>query len=165
MDKNLDEHQKQQLNNQKNLKESMDVVNAKELLHMLFEEADPDKSISHLLEYVERDPMTGLGDRRAAMRSFAQRNTESSLGIVFCDVCGLKKINDTLGHEERDRLLLRASECLKSYFGEYELFRYEEDEFLVLAAGIDENHLIEKCEWLRRSAVDAKAPLAVGYLW
>ena len=34
-----------------------------------------------------------------------------NIGMVYCDVLGLKRVNDTLGHQAGDDLLIRAAEC------------------------------------------------------
>ncbi|MFQ8776255.1 MAG: diguanylate cyclase domain-containing protein [Roseburia sp.] len=41
-----------------------------------------------------------------------QIDPEQSVGVVYCDVTGLKGVNDTLGHKARDDLILRAGACL-----------------------------------------------------
>lgn len=38
------------------------------------------------------------------------------IGAVYCDITGLKNVNDTQGHEAGDKLILRASDCLKKIF-------------------------------------------------
>ena len=46
-----------------------------------------------------------------------QIDPEQSVGVVYCDVTGLKGVNDTLGHKAGDDLILRASACLAQVFG------------------------------------------------
>jgi GGDEF domain-containing protein len=33
--------------------------------------------------------------------------------VVYCDITGLKRVNDTLGHQAGDQLILRAGELLQ----------------------------------------------------
>ncbi|KJK55280.1 hypothetical protein UK12_29655 [Saccharothrix sp. ST-888] len=63
------------------------------------------------------DPLTGLANRRAvdarlesALQAHNRDNTVVSL--VVCDVNGLKRVNDQLGHEVGDRLLERFAHQL-----------------------------------------------------
>lgn len=63
------------------------------------------------------DPLTGLANRRAvdarlegALEAHNRDNTVVSL--VVCDVNGLKRVNDQLGHEVGDRLLERFAHQL-----------------------------------------------------
>jgi diguanylate cyclase (GGDEF)-like protein len=95
----------------------------------------------------------------------ADLEPEKSIGVVYCDVTGLKRINDTLGHAAGDALLVRACRCLKNTFSEFALFRLGGDEFLVLCGGIGEAELSERVEKLKESMHSYDVLLAVGYIW
>ncbi|WP_327415973.1 GGDEF domain-containing protein [Streptomyces sp. NBC_01233] len=63
------------------------------------------------------DPLTGLANRRAVdMRLDGaleeHRRTGAVVSLVVCDLNGLKKVNDTLGHAMGDRLLERFGSVL-----------------------------------------------------
>lgn len=85
------------------------------------------------------DELTCLYNRRgffaAATHQLkrARRNAESML-LLFCDVDGLKEINDTHGHQEGDFALVRAADALEQTFrGSDIVARLGGDEFVVLA--------------------------------
>jgi two-component system cell cycle response regulator len=85
------------------------------------------------------DELTGVYNRRGFMTiahqqtKLAQR-TQSPWVIVFADVDGLKKINDTYGHPEGDQVLREVARLLKSTFRESDVIaRIGGDEFAVLA--------------------------------
>lgn len=85
------------------------------------------------------DDLTCLYNRRgffaAATQQLkhARRNSETLL-LFFCDVDNLKKINDTLGHQEGDLALIRTADALEQTFrGSDVLARLGGDEFVVLA--------------------------------
>lgn len=85
------------------------------------------------------DELTGLGNRRSLFTFGEQRlqimERSASLGVlVFADVDGLKHVNDTLGHEFGDALLIDAAHVLRATFRRTDLVaRLGGDEFVVLA--------------------------------
>jgi diguanylate cyclase (GGDEF)-like protein len=111
------------------------------------------------------DQLTGLGNRHAVDVFMENLDIDLSIGIVYCDVMGLKKVNDKYGHKAGDELLIRACRCLEDVFGEYSLFRLGGDEFLVLCSGITEDELNNKVECLRYKMQKKDALMAVGCEW
>jgi diguanylate cyclase (GGDEF)-like protein len=85
------------------------------------------------------DPLTGLYNRRGFMTLADQQikaatRTNKKMSLLFIDLDGLKRINDTLGHEEGDRALMSAATILKKTFrGSDIMARMGGDEFAVLA--------------------------------
>lgn len=73
-----------------------------------------------------KDALTQLGNRFAMEKYVRQIDPEQSVGVVYCDVTGLKGVNDTLGHKAGDDLILRAGACLEQVFGDYGVFRIGE---------------------------------------
>ncbi|TYO97345.1 PAS domain S-box-containing protein/diguanylate cyclase (GGDEF)-like protein [Desulfallas thermosapovorans DSM 6562] len=81
------------------------------------------------------DPVTGLYNRtyfeQEMRRMEAGRNV--SAGIILCDLDGLKLINDTLGHDQGDTLIIVAADILKNCFrGDDMVARIGGDEFAIL---------------------------------
>ena len=67
---------------------------------------------SRLEDLAYRDPLTGLPNRRALDERMedavaAAQAEGTDLALVFCDLDGLKDVNDRLGHEAGDRALRR----------------------------------------------------------
>lgn len=63
----------------------------------------------------------------------------SKIFVLFSDVDGLKKINDTYGHEAGDALIKEMAACFKENLGEDMLaMRYGGDEFVVFGSYEDE---------------------------
>lgn len=57
----------------------------------------------------------------------------SDFGYISLDVNGLKVVNDTLGHEAGDELILGASQCMNKSFCKYgKVYRVGGDEFTVI---------------------------------
>jgi len=60
--------------------------------------------------------------------------------VAFVDLDGLKRINDTLGHETGDRALIEAASVLKESFRQSDVLgRLSGDEFSVFISHTDEN--------------------------
>ena len=111
------------------------------------------------------DQLTGLGNRYALSRYMKTVDESRSLGIVYCDVTGLKKVNDTEGHEKGDRLLKNACESLHRVFGGYGLFRIGGDEFLAVANGVTKEALDERVGLLKEDMKQHEVNMAVGEVW
>ncbi len=86
------------------------------------------------------DEMTGLLNRRG-FYEMARRKIESCIQaggcglVIFCDMDGLKKINDTYGHDVGDRAIKCEARVLKSIFRSTDIVgRLGGDEFAVIAA-------------------------------
>lgn len=112
-----------------------------------------------------QDPLSKLQNRHALNAYMEEMNQYTKVGIAFCDVLGLKKVNDTKGHQAGDELLIRASENLKSIFRKNDLYRMGGDEFLILCFGIDETTFREKIARLRIAMKENDAMMSIGVLW
>lgn len=97
------------------------------------------KRQGYFLRLSLRDELTQLYNRRGF---FTLANTHLKLSrrkkmgslLVFVDLDGLKKINDTQGHEEGDKALAATAQILKNSFRESDLIaRIGGDEFAVVA--------------------------------
>lgn len=98
-----------------------------------------------------KDAMTGLGNKAAYEICRDKINEEirggcSAFSVVVMDVNNLKKINDTLGHEQGDVLLKRVTVCIKRVFGKYPLFRVGGDEFCAVIKDKDPMRFIDELQ-------------------
>lgn len=95
-----------------------------------------------LLAY--RDPLTRLANRRLFIdhlnRAIARTDREkTTLAICYLDLDGFKEVNDSLGHELGDNLLIQVSERLSGVLRTDDLVaRWGGDEFAVLISGKDD---------------------------
>ncbi len=90
-----------------------------------------------LLEQVQRDPLTGLGNRgrmQVDLENLCARASEESPGaVVFLDLNGFKRFNDTFGHPAGDDLLVELGGALRGAVdGDGTAYRVGGDEFCVL---------------------------------
>ena len=75
----------------------------------------------------------------------------TSVGVIFADLNGLKTINDTNGHNAGDTLLKNAASALRSIFDESNIFRAGGDEFAIILTGITEKQMEEYIEKIRQT--------------
>jgi diguanylate cyclase (GGDEF)-like protein/PAS domain S-box-containing protein len=92
------------------------------------------------------DQLTGLHNRRGFLSlagqqlKLAERN-KSGMLLFFADLDGLKRINDTLGHEEGDKALIEAATVFKETFRTSDIIaRLGGDEYAALAVDITETN-------------------------
>lgn len=98
------------------------------------------------LEYFAfTDPMTGVSNRRTGFMILEKELDLVSkkgmhLSVCFLDVDGLKKVNDTFGHEEGDCLINLITASIKSSIREIDVVsRMGGDEFLIIFPGCYES--------------------------
>lgn len=111
------------------------------------------------------DQLTGIGNRHALYEYIADMPKGESIGVVYCDITGLKQVNDTQGHEAGDQLIVRACQSIKRVFGAYGLFRIGGDELLALCPRIAEEELEEKVKALQHDMQQHTVAMAVGAVW
>ena len=103
-------------------------------------------SHDQITELAYTDSLTGLPNRRAITslidQSLRDSATHSVSALLFLDLDGFKRINDTLGHEAGDKLLVAVSErlrqCTECFGRSVPVGRLGGDEFTILLLGADE---------------------------
>lgn len=123
------------------------------------------KLIDKLRDMSRHDPLTNFGNRYALDEYAASLDGPDALGVVFCDITGLKEMNDTQGHNAGDALILRACDCMKTVFSGYDLFRIGGDEFLVFCRGVRRAELDDKVLYLKTLLQESDVVMAVGSVW
>ncbi|MDQ7094347.1 diguanylate cyclase [Desulfosporosinus sp. PR] len=95
-----------------------------------------EQSLERLKNIAEIDSLTGLYNRNLFNEIIHSYIAESKpYGIVFLDISGLKYINDHFGHEEGDRIIIRAATIIQNSVRNTDLvFRFGGDEFLILTS-------------------------------
>jgi diguanylate cyclase (GGDEF)-like protein len=131
-------------------------------IESLLRRSDLYKRLEKLSYY---DKLTKFGNRYKMEEFTANIKPEDSIGVVNCDVMGLKKVNDTQGHHAGDALLVRCCECLASVFSDGARFRMGGDEFLVLCVGISEEELDARVKHLRTVMREQSAMMAIGQVY
>ena len=85
---------------------------------------------------ITMDVLTGIGSRFAYEHRLQMyerdKNIPEDLAFFLMDINGLKKVNDTFGHEAGDELICAAAECIVSVFGHDDVYRIGGDEFVAM---------------------------------
>ena len=112
------------------------------------------------------DQLTQVGNRYAMTKYAEDMRPGESLGIVYGDITGLKRVNDSKGHAAGDELIISCCACLKDVFGDAgKLFRIGGDELLAICAGIGEADFRERFEKLKKVMAESSVNMAVGADW
>jgi diguanylate cyclase (GGDEF)-like protein len=124
-------------------------------------EAELERRASH-------DPLTNLPNRQAfvdrlghALQRTGRKDESAGVGVLFMDLDGFKTVNDSLGHEAGDRLLVMVAERIKNLL-RYEdtLARFGGDEFAVLLERVEDPS--EAIRVARRIAEALREPFGVS---
>ena len=127
--------------------------------------------LSRLEEKSTVDALTQVGNRHAMEEEInaymhGGMKLPDSIGVVFADLNGLKRINDGEGHEAGDRALKRASALLRIVFGDERIYRVGGDEFVMLCPDITEARMNEQVSQLKGMADNTDdVSLAVGSVY
>lgn len=101
-----------------------------------------------------KDILTGVMNRNE-MNNYVDKlclegkGADVSIGVIFADINGLKRVNDQCGHHEGDTLLKNAAKVLEEVFDASEIFRAGGDEFTIIITGITEEELNKRVEAIR----------------
>jgi diguanylate cyclase (GGDEF)-like protein len=113
--------------------------------------------LNKLRELSSRDMLTGVMNRNEMNNyvdwlSTLPDHQKKSVGIIFSDLNGLKRVNDTQGHEAGDMLLKNAASVLRKLFDARNIYRAGGDEFVVILTNVSQEHMEEKARELYQVA-------------
>ena len=130
--------------------EERDKVLAGNLLSLYSIDMDEQRRQEEMLRQINRDALTGVRSRHSYIEDEQEINEKISagtcgaFGLLFCDLNGLKHINDTYGHAEGDEFIREACHMICNIYKHSPVYRVGGDEFIVLLRGED----FEKREYL-----------------
>ncbi|MCJ8321924.1 MAG: GGDEF domain-containing protein [Colwellia sp.] len=114
------------------------------------------KLYSERCQQANTDPLTGLYNRALLQDSLVQAihqtdRTDTAFTLISMDIDFFKKINDELGHDIGDHVLVQLGAFLKKFFRETDkVFRIGGEEFLILVCNSNEANSVDIAERLRR---------------
>ena len=115
-----------------------------------------------------RDPLTGLGNRRALDERLAMlqsRRRPRPVGLVILDLDGFKEVNDAQGHAAGDAVLVDAASCWSSLLRDGDLLaRVGGDEFVAVLDDCPPERVEQVAQRLAR-ATPRPVTASVGVVW
>ena len=122
------------------------------------------------------DELTGILNRRSFMLAAQQElSLAAELGktglVIYGDIDGLKKINDTYGHDAGDRAILAEVELLRKTFRAADTIgRLGGDEFAILSISLTMTHFLvikkrleDLCdEWNKNTSEEFRISISLG---
>lgn len=116
-----------------------------------------------LRELAEKDPLTGLANRRHLDRMLSYHlDMLNRTGIAFCvalgDIDHFKSINDVFGHPVGDQALIHVANAMSAVIRPMDILgRFGGEEFLLIVPGLSQEHAANLAERLR-AAVGQSVP-------
>ena len=113
------------------------------------------------------DSLTGVKNRNNYNKLVEQfkENRHYNVGIVFCDVNGLKYVNDSIGHSQGDALIRTFSYILIESFDIEHVYRISGDEFVVVVWDMDRDHFARIIHYLRNKVHETEDIASIGAIW
>jgi len=110
-----------------------------------------------LKDQAYKDSLCGLPNRRYLLESMSELVSEPhghTFTLMFIDLDGFKEVNDTMGHDAGDMLIVSAASRIKQNISSNDILaRLGGDEFTVLVDGISDKDKISNIAEKTRSAL------------
>lgn len=119
---------------------------------------------AQLKDQAERDPLTGLYNRRYLSDAMAHELARmvrdgKPLSVMLIDIDHFKAINDSHGHPAGDACLVRLSALLREHTRESDIVcRWGGEEFLIVLPTMPTRTAAERAEWYRTAFESQVAP-------
>ena len=113
----------------------------------------------------ETDLLTEVRSRNSYEQSLSKYPSlcEKSLTCIFVDVNGLHELNDTMGHEEGDKMLRFVAENLREQFGKEDTYRIGGDEFVAFVTDCSSDDILKKIGLVTQAVEEHSYHISVGY--
>ena len=157
-----------------NTKKFTDAINKKTTLICIgYDYTEKKKREEKITHIAVHDSLTNLYNRTFFEEHLALmfKERDIRIGIIIIDIDGLKYVNDTVGHQQGDRLIIGLSRILGNIFRPSDIIcRIGGDEFAVLLRNIDEHQiqnahqrLKSKIEDYNNDLLSNRYPLSISF--
>lgn len=120
----------------------------------------------NLFELSHLDKLTSFYNRNSFIEDTEDiENHDTSIGIVYLDINGLKETNDLFGHAAGDELLKTCADIIRSSSSSEALYRVGGDEFVIIYQDIDEATFHHDVEKIKNSCKNSSCQAAIGSKW
>ncbi len=120
--------------------------------------------LAKLNELSYHDQLTGALNRHALSEQYGELPMRS-VGVLYCDITGLKKVNDIQGHEAGDQLICHCYDLIREAVDSGMVYRTGGDEFIALYPNCEETAFRSSLYRLRGKIQEDTCHIAVGYIW
>lgn len=120
------------------------------------------------LEHSLRDPLTGLGNRKALDEALERELTlakraKQPLSLIFADIDYFKRINDTAGHPVGDLFIKSAALAIQATLRQTDqVFRFGGEEYAVVLSATQHRHAAVVAERIRRATAEIRIDSKAG---
>lgn len=111
------------------------------------------------------DPLTSLYNRRFYNEMINSQIDRKSVGIVFADVNNVARYNDDYGFAAGNALLVEIAEVFMKFFGNYNVFRFDSDDFIVCCENIDRADFINIVSDFKTEIAKHGSGVSLGFVW
>jgi diguanylate cyclase (GGDEF) domain len=143
-----------------------DITIVKQANECLQGQLDEIRKLQALLQVqVIRDSLTGCYNRHylneiLLRESSRAKRKDETIGLMMLDIDHFKRVNDTYGHINGDRILQSLGENLRQWVrAEDMVFRYGGEEFLIVFPDIPFAPFVERAEALCKQIADWQFPI------
>lgn len=115
-----------------------------------------------------KDVMTHMENRMAFLKQQESGSEQDNRSCVVLDINDLKKANDYYGHQEGDKLIIDAAECIQTAFADIgKCYRIGGDEFAIILPTLSDEEILSGIKRLERCVeqknVGRKVPIRIAY--
>ena len=112
-----------------------------------------------------QDSLTGAYNRNAMFEHSASLGKKGHVGVVYCDITGLKQTNDTMGHNAGDELIRYGYRLIAGVMETPWVYRSGGDEFVAVVEDVSEEEFQSQVDRLRQAAKEGHRPVAIGHAY
>lgn len=115
----------------------------------------------------QRDALTGLFNRNSYNKALEALAIDEpgSIACIYIDANGLHEINNHLGHQAGDEMLITIANLLADSFGGDNIYRIGGDEFVVLMLGESHEAFHRQIQEMRQALSQTDYTLSIGAIW
>ena len=116
-----------------------------------------------ILQLTKKDGLTGLLNRQAYYAETSKSHKDIN-AIVSLDMNGLKKVNDTYGHDAGDEALVTLALCFtRACKVKQSVYRMGGDEFAIVCRKTSEEEVIQLIDRIHEYVGKTKYTISIGY--